>query len=188
MIRSRFGQRPVLLWAAALLTALSGCTSTPPASNERVPADPTPTFAAGPAPTKFRIVPDDYHVPYAGTAQDGRKFFLTEELFDAESAYVGLFLWKADGTFAEVKVDKVPRPAAPPGQAAPAGADELVAKRLAELGKYVLGPIQVEPFTKEVAGVTFGWVVDQFDGVYSIHIEPGNFISYHQPWDGQYDT
>ncbi|MFD7156464.1 hypothetical protein ACFV9C_17825 [Kribbella sp. NPDC059898] len=38
------------------------------------------------APKRFRIVPDDYHVPYAGTAQDGRKFFLSDELFAATPA------------------------------------------------------------------------------------------------------
>ena len=31
----------------------------------------------GKAPTRFTIRPDDYHVPYAGTAEDGRKFFLS---------------------------------------------------------------------------------------------------------------
>jgi hypothetical protein len=32
------------------------------------------------APTRFTIVPDDHNVPYAGTAGDGRKFFLSDEL------------------------------------------------------------------------------------------------------------
>jgi hypothetical protein len=62
------------------------------------------------APTRFTIVPDDHHVPYAGTAED-------------------------------------------------------------------------------VGGVTFGWVVQEFEGEYSINIEPGNFIAYYEPWDGLgYDT
>jgi hypothetical protein len=141
-------------------------------------------------PKRITIVPDDYHVPYAGTAEDGRRFFLSDELFDMESGYVGLFLWKADGAFDEVKVGEVGRAAGlPPGQAGPAGADELVASRLAELGRYVLEPIEVEPFAKEVDGVTFGWVGNEFEGVYSINIEPGNFIAYYEPWDGlDYDT
>ena len=147
-------------------------------------------------PERFTIVPDDYHVPYAGTAEDGRKFFLSDELFgagsagDSGSAYVGLFLWNADGTFDEVRVDKVSRPEElPPGQAGPAGADEFVAARLAELGDYVLGPIEVEPFTRNVGGVAFGWTVGHFDGTYSINIEPGDFIAYYEPWDGlEYDT
>lgn len=142
------------------------------------------------APVRFRIVPDDYHVPYAGTAGDGRRFFLSDELFDMGSAYVAVFLWKADGTFDQVRVDEVARPAGlPPGQASSAGADEIVAARLAELGKYVLEPIEVEPFTRKVDGVTFGWAVTKFEGDYSINIEPGDFIAYYEPWDGlEYDT
>lgn len=144
------------------------------------------------APERFTIVPDDYHVPYAGRAEDGRKFFLSEELFSpGGTAYVGLFLWNADGTFDEVRVEEVSRPERlPPGQAAPAGASALVKARLGQLGEYVLEPIEVEPFTEEVDGVTFGWKVGQYeDGTYYINIEPGDFIAYYKPWDGlQYDT
>lgn len=143
------------------------------------------------APKYFTIVPDDYHVPYAGTAEDGRKFFLSDELFGQDSAYVGVFLWKSDGTFDEVRVDAIARAGGlPPGQAGPAGAEDLVEARLAELGEYVLEPITVEPFTREVDGVTFGWKVDgSGSGAYSINIEPGDFIAYYAPWDGlEYDT
>ena len=143
------------------------------------------------APTRFTIRPDDYHVPYAGTAEDGRRFFLTEELFSDTSAWVGLFLWKADGQFDEVRVSPVGRaPGLPPGQAAPADSGGLVQTRLAELGKYVLEPITIEPFTTRVDGTEFGWKVDRYaDGMYFISIEPGDFICYHAPWDGyDYDT
>lgn len=150
------------------------------------------------APERFTIVPDDYHVPYAGTAEDGRKFFLSDELFDhgarngkKASGFVGLFLWEADGSFDEVRVDPVARQDdVPPGQAASAGADDLVAERLRQLGDYTLEPITVEPFTTEVDGVTFGWEVGQYDdGTWFITIAPGDFISYYEPFDGlQYDT
>lgn len=144
-------------------------------------------------PERFTIVPDDYHVPYAGTAEDGRRFFLSDELFvpgDGGPAYVGLFLWNADGTFDQVRVDEVPRDdALPPGQAGPAAAGDLVQGRLAELGDYTLEAIEVEPFTQEVDGVTFGWKVTRFAGVVNINIEPGDFIAYYAPWDGlTYDT
>ena len=77
------------------------------------------------APTRFTIRSDDYHVPYAGTAQDGRKFFLSEELFTYDGrAWVGLFLWKPDGTFDEVQVSRIGRAVGvPPGQAAPGNGD-----------------------------------------------------------------
>ena len=143
------------------------------------------------APSRFTIVPDDYHVPYAGTAGDGRRFFLSQELFEfGADAYVGLFLWKPDGEFDEVRVDAVPRAkGVPAAQAAPAGADELVAARLAELGDYVHEPIMVAAFTTGVNGVTFGWQVVDYEGELSINITPGDFIAYSEPWDGlEYDT
>lgn len=143
------------------------------------------------APDRITIVPDDYHVPYAGTAEDGRKFFLSEELFvPGEKAYVGLFLWHPDGTFDEIVVDEVARAQGlPPGQAGPADAQHLIDARLASLGAYVLEPIEVEPFTQEVDGVAFGWRVTRFDEVVSVNVEPGDFIAYYAPWDGlEYDT
>ena len=144
----------------------------------------------GGVPERFTIVPDDYHVPYAGTAEDGRRFFLSDELFSHEKAYVGLFLWTADGAFEEVRVEAVDRPQGlPPGQAGPADAQALVDARLAELGEFVLEPIQVEPFIEKVEGVGFGWEVVKYDGMYSINIAPGDFIAYYEPWDGlEYDT
>lgn len=140
---------------------------------------------------RSRGTPGDYHVPYAGTAQDGRKFFLSEELFDSHDSYVGLFLWKGDGTFDEVRVDKVARPRGlPPGQARRAGAEKLVRTRLAELGQYAVEPITVQPFVKKVDGVDFGWHVGRYDdGSYYVNVEPGDFICYYAPWDGlDYDT
>jgi hypothetical protein len=57
-------------------------------------------------------------------------------------------------TFAELKVDEVRRPEGlPPAQAASAGADQLVAARLGELGKYVLEPIDVAPYVLGADGV-----------------------------------
>jgi hypothetical protein len=182
--------------AVAAMLALAGCAAQSEAPAER-PDGAAARTATGQEPDRFTIAPDDWDVPYAGTTQDGRKFFLSDQLFVSEtrnrpeSAYVGLFLWKADGTFDEVRVDKVSRPEGlPPGQAGPADAQELVDARLAELGDYVLEPVDVEPFTEKVDGVRFGWKVGRYDdGDYYIGIVPGDFIVYYAPWDGlEYDT
>lgn len=179
--------RTLLSSVVATLAATMGC-STPLELDEPAPS--------GERPVRFTIAPDDYHVPYAGTAGDGRKFFLSEELFhigggpDA-AAFVGLYLWNADGTFDEVRVDRVDRAnGLPPGQAFSAGADDIVARRLTELGDYTIEPITVEPFLTDVDGVTFGWEVEQYDdGTWYISIRPGDFIVYYEPWDGlEYDT
>ena len=77
----------------------------------------------------------------------------------------------------------------PPGQASSAGEDELIQKRLAELGDYKLEPVTVQPFLETIDGVKFGWAVTELEGEHSISIEPGNFIAYYEPWDGlEYDT
>lgn len=147
--------------------------------------------AAAVAPARFTIRPDDYHIPYAGTAADGRRFFLSSELFTMDSGYVGLFRWTADGSFDEVRIDPVGRSAdVPPGQAAPGdGADELVQARLAELAPYVLEPITVAPFLTTIDGVDVGWRFRASDDWASLNIEPGDFICYYEPWDGEeYDT
>jgi hypothetical protein len=172
------------LLAVVLLAALGGCTSPEQDGG-------TPDVAIGDGtvsdtrPTRFTIVPDDYHVPYAGTAEDGRRFFLSQ-LFTAETDFVGLFLWKPDGTFDEVKVTRL---------SAPDEVDAAVESRLAELGDYALEAIEVEPFIETVDGVKFGWRVKRYedqespDGYYVINIEPGDFIAYYAPWDGlEYDT
>ena len=164
---------------------VAGCS----AAEEPTATDPGAD--TGQKPDRFRIVPDDYHVPYAGTAEDGRRFYLSQELFHHDTGYVGLFLWDADGTFDRVEVDEVPRAeGVPVGQAVPQGADDLVDARLAELGDYTLEPITVEPFIERVRGVKFGWHVGQYDnGDWFINIEPGDFIAYYYPWDGlEYDT
>lgn len=189
-------RRPFAL-IAALVALVSGCGGSQ--DGDRLASAETRSDAKnhGSAPNRFTIVPDDYHVPYAGTAEDGRKFFLSDELFDFDSrsqeptGYVGLFLWNADGTFSEVRVDRVSRPDdVPPDQAASANSEEVVKKRLGELGKYKLEPITVEPFMQNVDGVPFGWKVGQYeDSEYHISIVPGDFIVYYEPWDGhEYDT
>lgn len=177
--RTRKDARHVAVVSSVLV--MTGCVVPPSISEGGV---------VGEAPDRITIVPDDYHVPYAGTAEDGRKFFLSEELFSSDTGYVGLFLWKSDGSFDEIRVTEVSAPEGlPPGQADPAGAEDVVSARLSELGDFALEPIEVEPFTQDVDGVTFGWKVDQYEGVYSVNIEPGNFIAYYEPWDGlEYDT
>lgn len=148
------------------------------------------------APARITIRPDDHHVPYAGTAGDGRLFFVSDELFGGGSAteptkqYVALFLWKADGTFDSVEVSEVARRQdLPPAQSGHAADASGLHTYLKELGRYELGPITVAPFAHTVNGVVFGFVPQEYDGMWSVNIQPGDFIAYYAPWDGwEYDT
>jgi rubredoxin len=162
---------------------------------DRMPADRS-TFPPG-TPERFTIIPDDYHVPLAGTTGDGKQFFLSNELFggaghsDEVTSFIGLFFWNADGRFESVEVDAVSRPAGiPPMQAVQAGSEEALNRAILKLGDYVLESIEVEPFAVDVRGVTFGFVPERLgDEEISITVQPGNFIAYYEPWDGEeYDT
>lgn len=169
-------------WSGQSRAWEEAATGTPPIGN-LVPAEGVPT--------RFTIRPDDYHVPYAGTAQDGRRFFASQEMFSYDGrGWVGLFLWKPDGAFDEAMVTPIRRATGiPPGQATPGSPGEVLAERLAHLGAYVLEPITVEPFTRMVEGIEFGWKVNRQDGMYTINVEPGDFICYYEPWGGfEYDT
>jgi len=158
-----------------------------------MPADRS-TFPPG-TPRRFRIIPDDYHVPYAGITGDGKQFFLSNELFGGDTAgvtsFIGLFLWNADGSFESVEVDAVRRPEGIPlMQAVAAGSEEAMNLALQRLGNYVLESIEVEPFAVDVEGVTFGFVPENIgDEEVSINVQPGDFIAYYEPWEGEdYDT
>ncbi len=159
------------------------------------PLDPS-VFPSG-TPERFRIVPDDYHVPFAGTAQDGRRFFLSNELFgsrhdsDSTSSFIATFFWNSDGSFESVDVSEVDRPEGiPRAQAIPAGPEDALNRMILKLGDFTLEPIEVAPFALDTDGVTFGFVPEEIDeDTISIQIQPGNFIAYYEPWDGEdYDT
>lgn len=190
--------RALLTTTAALLVAATGagCASggAEPSGRDVVVSDGTQDGGQqvdqDGRPTRITIRPDDYHVPYAGTAEDGRRFFLSQELFAGDTAYVGLFLWTADGEPDSVRATAVPKPeGAPIGQAVPAGADALVEEALAQLGDYTLEPITVAPFVERIDGVPFGFRASELGGSWSVNVEPGDFIAYYAPWDGyEYDT
>lgn len=146
------------------------------------------------APARIWIRPDDYHVPYAGTAGDGRRFFASQELFDLGSgsirAFVGVFLWTADGEFSELRVDDAAaEPGRPPGNSRADAGGGILERRLAELGEFVLEPIEVAPFVASHEGIEFGFVPQEFDGSVSVNLMPGDSMAYYEPWDGfEYDT
>lgn len=103
--------------------------------------------------------------------------------------FVAVFLWTSTGDFDEIRVDEaIAEPGRPPGNTRTVD-DGLVATRLAELGLYVLEPIEVAPFSTLHDGIEFGFIPQAFDGMVSVNLMPGDSIAYYEPWDGfEYDT
>jgi hypothetical protein len=152
---------------------------------EQQPADESTT--AGEIPARFTIIPDDYHAELVGTAQDGRRFFVATP-FGPSSTYVAVFLWTADGTFDEIRIDDL----GPRNGLDFSAEDAAIEKRLAELGDYTIEPITVAPFAVGAYGETFGFVPhvppEGTDDAW-ISLLPGDYMAYYAPWNGEdYDT
>ncbi len=144
-------------------------------------------------PDLLAIEHDDYHAKHIGCLPDGRQFFLTSPFIPAISGsagreFVALFLFAEDGRFLEAHIDDL---------GTRAELDEKCGKsiyegRLAELGEFELGRIEVQPFEIEHFGTKFGLVPrppEEEDDVWAVEIQPGNYMAFFEPWDsGDYDT
>jgi hypothetical protein len=102
--------------------------------------------------------------------------------------FLALYLFDVNGKFIEARIDNLgPR----------ANMDEdhrkrLQQQRLAELGSFNYGRIEVEPFEVERFGTTFGLVLrvpEDDEDVWCVEAQPGNYMAFFEPWDsGEYDT
>lgn len=148
-------------------------------------------------PKTFPINHDDYHAKHIGRLADGRQFFLTTPFVPAVGKqpgceFVALFLFAADGTFLEAKIDKL----GPRSQVDQARAQTLIQARLDEVqaagGKF--GRIKVAPFETKEHDVRFGFIPQEADDEEDegddvmIELQPGNYMAFGDPWDGDYDT
>ncbi|MBI3221336.1 MAG: hypothetical protein HYZ44_17630 [Bacteroidetes bacterium] len=136
---------------------------------------------------------EDYHTHFLGKTEDGRQFFGYETfvfpngmpasdwekhrneyavlyIFDKEGNHLVTNHWCA-GTTSETN-------------------QPLVRKKLeemiSELGNIEFSNIEVKPFQTVIDGVVFGLVPnEEYD---TVDLEPSSTISFHEPWDGEYDT
>lgn len=63
---------------------------------------------------------------------------------------------------------------------------ERLEQMIYELGKTVFCDIEVKPFQTIVDGIAFGLIRN--DEYETVDLEPSSTISFHEPWDGDYDT
>lgn len=146
-------------------------------------------------PERILIAHDDYHAKYVGRTADGRQFFLTTPFCPGGPDFIALFLFDDGGELLEAKIDILgPRADARlPGNAKPHGADEQqqLEQKLAELGEVSFESIEVKPFAIERDGVTFGLIPqepEEPDEDWCVIVEPGNYMAFYPPWEGDYDT
>jgi hypothetical protein len=146
-------------------------------------------------PERILIDHDDDHARYVGRTRDGRLFFLTTPFCIGGPDFVALYLFDDDGELLESRIDLLgPRtdPRLPGNMKQHDARDlQLLAQRLAELGEVSFESIAVKPFAIERNGVTFGLIVRKYeeeDEPWSVTAEPGNYMAFSAPWNGEYYT
>jgi hypothetical protein len=143
-------------------------------------------------PKTFPINHDDYHAKHIGRTADGRQFLLTNP-FVAEHPgnpgceYIALYTFDAKGKLLEATIDSL----GPRKLLDEAAASKLYGERLASLGQVKFTNIRIAPFKVVRDGVEFGLIPrepDDEDDEPAIEMQPGNYMAFFEPWDGDYDT
>lgn len=143
-------------------------------------------------PETFPINHDDYHARHIGRTGDGRQFFLTTPFVPAVgeetgSEFIALFTFDPLGRLLDASIDDLGARANLDRDAA----SQLYEQRLASLGDVTFCDIRVAPFKTEYSGIEFGLIpreCEDEDDVPAIEIQPGNYMAFFDPWDGDYDT
>lgn len=143
-------------------------------------------------PETFPINHDDYHANHIGWTADGRQFFLTAPFVaatdeEAGSEYLALFTFDANGTLLDSIIDNL----GARSTLDMAACSKLYQQRLASLGDVKFCDIRIAPFKVERFGIEFGLI--PYESEYeeeelTIEMQPGNYMAFYAPWDGNYDT
>jgi hypothetical protein len=150
-------------------------------------------------PEKIRINHDDYHAELVGRTADGRQFFLTNPFVPAQGdnpgrEFLALYIFDSNGNLLEAKIDDLgvrQDKISPPGQKLDLDfASPLLRNRVAKLGTVSFCDIKIVPFRVEKFGVEFGFIESVPEGNDELWftVEPGNYMAFYPPYDGEYYT
>lgn len=146
-------------------------------------------------PKHIRINHDDYYARFVGKTKDGSQFFITQPFVPYGHDFVARYLFDKNGAFLEAKIHDLGKRVskALPGNALTGDekAAQLQAQLLDELGVTKFGNIKVCPFEYKWNDVTFGLVnqePEEEEDDWTVIAEPGNYMAFYPPWDGDYDT
>ena len=145
-------------------------------------------------PNFIKINLDDYHAKLVGKLNDGRQFFITQPFVMYANDYVARYLFGKDGKFIEAKIHDLGKRnnnVLPGNGLVGSELVESIPKAfLTEMGSYVLSDIKVAPFRYSFHGVDFGLIANKEDDDddWTVTAEPGDYMAFFPPWDGDYDT
>ena len=146
----------------------------------------------GGIPKTFPINHDDYHAKHIGRTADGRQFFLTTPFVPAlgnetGGEFIALFMFDAKGKLLDTTIDNL----GPRATLDKDAASKLYEQRLPSLGNVKFCNIRIAPFKTERFGIEFGLIpreCEDEEDEPAIEMQPGNYMAFFDPWDGDYDT
>jgi hypothetical protein len=121
---------------------------------------------------EFFIAPKDFVYPSGISALDRKKYYrayVVLYIFDKEGNYLMTNHWSAgvsetDDSITSAKMEQM----------------------IYELGNVEFKDILIKPFQTVIDGYIFGLIIDE--KLRTVELQPGSAISFHEPWDGEYDT
>jgi hypothetical protein len=146
-------------------------------------------------PQQIRINHDDFKARFVGHTQDKKQFFITQPFVPHGRDFVACYVFDEQGQCISVKIhdlgkrtDKIL-----PGNALVESrdAEDIQRQFLLELGDVEFGDILVSPFSHDAHETTFGLVPrppEEDDDDWLVTAEPGDYMAFYPPWDGEYDT
>ena len=140
---------------------------------------------------------EDHHTHYLGQCADGKLFwgyftfafeappgrnFPGSDWQEFRREYAVLHLFDDDGNYLKThhwyggKTSECDQ----------ADMEEKLKAMVSALGPVEFEDIYIKPFQTEIDGITFGLIPN--DEYETIDLEPSDTISFHEPWNGEYDT
>lgn len=136
---------------------------------------------------------EDYHTHYIGRTEDGRQFFGYETFVfpngmqesdweKSRKEYVVLYIFDKDGNYLKTNHWFAGTTSVTNGTLTRQKLEQMIS----DLGKVRFTNIKVKPFQTIIDGVVFGLVPNpEYE---TVDLEPSSTISFHAPWNGEYDT
>ncbi|CAN5880029.1 hypothetical protein BH11VER1_BH11VER1_20840 [soil metagenome] len=146
-------------------------------------------------PNSICICHDEEYANLIGRTNDRKQFFITQPFIPYGKDFVARYVFDEEGRFHDAKIyDLGLRTSGePPGNPLfeNQGAKALQQELLDELGAIQFCDIFIQPFSYELHGINFGLVANILgDGSedWRVTAEPGNYMEFYAPWDGEYYT
>ena len=135
------------------------------------------------------IIPDEWHIRFAGKLPDGRQIWVVPEIHPQSDGsptvdYVNTYIWDGSGDFLEAIFIKI----GPRGNYKKETAAAIHREQENKWSDIIMGPIEVKPFSIDHEGTQWGLIPQEYDGHSSVPLMPGNCICFFEPFDGTYDT